>query len=98
MKSVGANSNILKVSIELKAGLESLGRKRDVPPAQVLFREDGESAGVFLVGEGEVLMGRSQHAQAGQGLFRGLAPGIARLVYRTSVQLDRRYIDPVGGS
>jgi CRP-like cAMP-binding protein len=57
MKSVGVKSNILKVSDELKAGLESAGRKRDLPPAQVLFREDGESAGVFLVFKGKVLMG-----------------------------------------
>ena len=57
MNSVGANSNILKVSIELKAGLESAGRKWDFPPAHVLFREDGENAGVFLVCDDEVLMG-----------------------------------------
>src|ERR1035437_2330570 len=57
MKSVGVKSNILKVSDELKAGLESAGRKRELPPAHVLFREDGESAGVFLVFKGKVLMG-----------------------------------------
>ena len=49
MKSVGVKSNILKASDELKATLESAGRKRDFPPAHVLFREDGETAGVFLV-------------------------------------------------
>jgi len=59
MKNVGAKSNILKVSDELKAGLESVGRKRDFPPAHVLFREDGESAGVFLVFKGKVRMGVS---------------------------------------
>ena len=47
MKSVGVKSNILKASDELKASLESAGRKRDLPPAHVLFREDGETAGVF---------------------------------------------------
>ena len=57
MKSVGAKSNILRVSVELKAGLESAGRKRGFPPAHVLFREDGKSAGVFLVCKGKVLMG-----------------------------------------
>jgi CRP-like cAMP-binding protein len=57
MKSVGVKSNILKVSDELKAGLESAGRKRELPPAHVLFSEDGESAGVFLVFKGKVLMG-----------------------------------------
>jgi CRP-like cAMP-binding protein len=57
MKSVGVKSNILKVSDELKAGLESAGRKRELPPAHVLFREDAETAGVFLVLKGKVLMG-----------------------------------------
>jgi CRP-like cAMP-binding protein len=57
MKSVGAKNNILRVSVELKAGLESAGRKRGFPPAHVLFREDGKSAGVFLVCKGKVLMG-----------------------------------------
>ena len=57
MKSVGGDSNILKVSDELKACLESAGRPRAVPPAHVLFREDMESAGAFLVCKGKVLMG-----------------------------------------
>ena len=57
MKNVGVKSNILKVSDELKAGLESAGRKRELPPVHVLFREDGETAGVFLVLKGKVLMG-----------------------------------------
>jgi CRP-like cAMP-binding protein len=57
MKSVGAKSNILKVSDKLKAALESAGRKRGLPPARILFREDGKSAGVFLVCKGKVLMG-----------------------------------------
>lgn len=57
MKSVGAKSNILRVSDELKVALESEGRKRGFPRAHVLFREDGKSAGVFLVCKGKVLMG-----------------------------------------
>ncbi|HEY4932355.1 MAG TPA: cyclic nucleotide-binding domain-containing protein [Terriglobales bacterium] len=57
MKSVGAKSNILRVSDELKAGLESAGRKRSFPPVHVLFREEGKSAGVFLVCKGKLLMG-----------------------------------------
>jgi CRP-like cAMP-binding protein len=56
MKSAGVKSNILRVSVELKVGLESARRKRTFAPAHVLFREDGESAGVFLVCKGEVLM------------------------------------------
>jgi hypothetical protein len=56
MKSVGAKSNILRVSVELRAVLESAGRKQDVGPTHVLFREDGESAGAFLVCKGQVLM------------------------------------------
>ena len=57
MKSVGVKSNILKVSDELKAVLESAGRKQELRPAHVLFREDGETAGVFLVLKGKVMMG-----------------------------------------
>ena len=57
MKSVGVQNNILKASEELKARLQSTGRKQDLPPAHVLFREDGESGGVFLVSKGKVLMG-----------------------------------------
>jgi CRP-like cAMP-binding protein len=57
MKSAGAKINILRVSVELKIGLESARRKRSFAPGHVLFREDGESAGVFLVCKGEVLMG-----------------------------------------
>ena len=57
MKSVGAKNNILRVSVELKDGLESAGRKRGFPPEHVLFRQDGKSAGVFLVCKGKVLMG-----------------------------------------
>ena len=57
MKSVGVKSNILKASDELKASLESTGRRHELPSAHVLFGEDGETAGAFLVLKGEVLMG-----------------------------------------
>ena len=57
MKSVETKSNILKVSDKLKAGLGAAGRKRYFPQAHVLFREDSESAGVFLLCKGRVLMG-----------------------------------------
>jgi CRP-like cAMP-binding protein len=57
MKSVGVKSNILRVSLELKASLKGAGRKRAFLPAHVLFREGRESVGVFLVCSGKVLMG-----------------------------------------
>ena len=84
MKSVGVKSNILNASDELKASLESAGRKRDLPPAHVLFREDGETAGVFLVVKGKVLMGVRNMPELDRVFLRGLAAGIARHVYRTS--------------
>src|ERR1035437_953828 len=98
MKSVGVKSNILKVSDELKAGLESAGLKQELPPAHVLFREDGESAGVFLVFKGKVLMGVRNLPELDRVFSGGLAAGIARHVYRTSVQPDRRDGGPVGYS
>jgi CRP-like cAMP-binding protein len=57
MKSVDAKCNILTVSDEVKAGLESAGRKRGFPPPHFLFRDDAESVGVFLVRKGEVQTG-----------------------------------------
>jgi CRP-like cAMP-binding protein len=57
MKSVGVKSNILKASDELKASLESTGRRHELPSAHVLFGEDGETAGAFLVLKGKVVMG-----------------------------------------
>ena len=56
MKNVGSRVNILKVSSELKASLEVAGCKKRHPAAEVLFREDGESVGVFLVCAGKVRM------------------------------------------
>src|SRR5271165_909554 len=97
MKSVGAKSNILRVSLELNASLKSAGRKRAFPPARVLFRAGKESVGVFLVCSGKA-DGCARHAPAGQSFFRGLAAGIARDVYRMSVQPDRRGGGSVGYS
>jgi CRP-like cAMP-binding protein len=56
MKNVGSKVNILKVSAELKASLEVAGCKTRHPAAEVLFREDEESIGVFLVCTGKVRM------------------------------------------
>jgi CRP-like cAMP-binding protein len=56
MKNVGSRANILKVSSELKASLEVAGCKKRHPAAEVLFREDGDSMGVFLVVAGKVRM------------------------------------------
>lgn len=56
MKNVGSRVNILKVSAQLKAKLEMAGCKKRHPPAEVLFREDGDSIGVFLVCTGKVRM------------------------------------------
>ncbi len=57
MKSVGVKSNILRVSSELKSILQSAGCKEHFPLAHVLFKEEVENDGVFLVCKGEVLMG-----------------------------------------
>ena len=57
MKSVGVKSNTLKVSDELKASMESAGRRHELPAEHVLFGEDGETAGAFLVLKGKVVMG-----------------------------------------
>lgn len=56
MKSVGGKANILKASEKLRSSLEEAGRKRQYPSEHVLFREDGESRGVFLVRKGKVRM------------------------------------------
>src|SRR5271166_2487047 len=76
MKSVGVKSNILKASDELKASLKSAGRKRDLPPAHVLFREDGETAGVFLVFKGKVLMGVRNMPELDRVFFVGSLLGL----------------------
>lgn len=56
MKNVGANGNILKVSEKLKKTLKKGGSIRRYPAAHVLFHEDGDSVGVFLVCAGKVRM------------------------------------------
>jgi CRP-like cAMP-binding protein len=56
MTHVGAQCEFLKVSAELKANLEAAGRKERFSPAQVLFREDGNNAGVFLLLKGKVCL------------------------------------------
>jgi CRP-like cAMP-binding protein len=76
MKNVGVKSNILKVSDELKAVLESAGRKRDLSAAHVFFREDEESAGVFLVFKGKVLMGMRDMPELDRVFFTGSLLGL----------------------
>src|SRR5208283_1244646 len=56
MKTSGPKANILKASPELKSSLEAAGKIEHFPPACVLFHEEGESAGVYLVRKGKVLM------------------------------------------
>jgi CRP-like cAMP-binding protein len=76
MKSVGVGSNILKVSDELQAGLESAARKRQLPPAHLLFYEDGEPAGVFLVLKGKVRMGLRNMPELDRVFSRGSLLGL----------------------
>jgi len=73
---VGAKSNILKVSDELKATMESASRRRGLPPARVLFREGGESAGVFLVCKGKVLLGMHNMPKLDRVFFGGSLVGL----------------------
>ena len=56
MTHVGAQSKILKASAELKSSLETSGRRERFCPTQVLFREDGDNAGVFLLVKGRICM------------------------------------------
>ena len=56
MKNVGARTNTLKVSNELKSSLEAAGNRQHYPTAQVLFQEDGDCQGVYLVSVGKVRM------------------------------------------
>ena len=56
MKNVGPRANVLKASEKLRSSLEAAGSKQQYPFAHVLFREDGENAGVFLVCKGRVRM------------------------------------------
>ena len=54
MMSVGAQSHILKVSDALKACLAEVGKKEHFSAASILFREEGDNAGGFLVLKGKV--------------------------------------------
>src|SRR5271167_1636253 len=54
---VGAKANILKASEKLQSSLDAIGSNRRYPAAHVLFREDGNSIGVYLVCKGKVRMG-----------------------------------------
>jgi CRP-like cAMP-binding protein len=56
MKRVGAKTNILKASETLRNSLEAAGRKQQCPSAYVLFREDDNCEGIFLVSKGKVRM------------------------------------------
>ena len=56
MKNVGPRANILKASEKLSIRLEAAGSKQQYPSAYVLFREDGNSQGVFFVRSGKVRM------------------------------------------
>ncbi len=56
MKRVGAKRNILKASETLKASLVTAGSSQQYPADYVLFREDGNSVGVYLVRSGKVRM------------------------------------------
>ena len=54
--SVGAQSLILKASENLNACLVEIGKRKHLPATDILFREDGDNAGVFLVVGGTVCM------------------------------------------
>ena len=56
MKIAGPRVNILKVSEELKSSLEVAGSDQQYSAGQVLFHEDGNSVGVYLVCKGKVRM------------------------------------------
>jgi len=49
--------NILKASKELQSNLEAVGRSQRYPTTRVLFHEDDNSVGVYLVRSGTVRMG-----------------------------------------
>lgn len=56
MKRAGGKTNILKASETLINSLETAGRKEQYPPAYVLFQEDDNCEGIFLVRKGKVRM------------------------------------------
>jgi CRP-like cAMP-binding protein len=56
MKNVGPRANILKASEKLRSSLEAAGSRQQFPSAHVLFHEDGNCKGVYLVRRGKVRM------------------------------------------
>ncbi len=50
-------NSILEVSAEFNSILQAAGYKRHFPSAHVLFEEEAQNDGVFLVCKGKVLMG-----------------------------------------
>ncbi|HUK43198.1 MAG TPA: Crp/Fnr family transcriptional regulator [Candidatus Bathyarchaeia archaeon] len=57
MTSVGAQCNFLKASADLKAALEPVGTRERFSSSQLLFREEDNNSGVFLLLHGKVRMG-----------------------------------------
>jgi CRP-like cAMP-binding protein len=56
MKNVGSQCSFLKASPDLRSALQQAGRRASFAPGQVLFREDQENLGVYLVLKGKVRM------------------------------------------
>jgi CRP-like cAMP-binding protein len=56
MPKVGGKTNILKASEKLQSALGAVGSSKHYPAAHVLFREEGNSVGVYLVRKGKVRM------------------------------------------
>jgi CRP-like cAMP-binding protein len=54
MKALASKNNILKVTEQLRTRLQAAGQTEHCPPACVLFQEDAENAGVYLVNSGKV--------------------------------------------
>lgn len=54
--SVGEQCQILKTSAVFKACLAEVGKNEHFPEADILFRETGHNAGVFLVVKGKVCL------------------------------------------
>jgi CRP-like cAMP-binding protein len=54
--SVGTKNQILNASDSLKACLAEAGAKQKFSATTILFREDGDNAGVFLVIKGKVCL------------------------------------------
>jgi CRP-like cAMP-binding protein len=57
MTSVAAQCNFLKASALLRAALEPAGNRERFSRSQLLFREEDNNAGVFLLLRGKIRMG-----------------------------------------